>query len=309
MIQSKDRANHLWEPGKLWSLWDYMREFEAYRFIALANALGSITSLAPEQDVVIDDAWKAENVAAMEAFLPVLLDLGMDASHVSLERLLEKLKTKGVRFSDLAGICYELQGRLQDQAQRRYFFVLSPKEADLVGQAFSGWESALQRFPDIAFDVREAAVCLALFRHAASVYHSVQITERGLVELGTFLGVTDPHSGWTAVTSALEKVVKKKHSERSDFEKANFSNIEQIYGTVQALKNAWRNKISHAHGRLVLLGKDFGVERAEEILMATRAFMRRLADDIPPLDDETEHSLADISDITPDAFDPSKEQG
>jgi hypothetical protein len=54
-----------------------------------------------------------------------------------------------------------------------------------------------------------------------------------------------------------------------------------MYGTVEALKTAWRNKISHVQGKLVLLTSDFTPEVAEEIVMASRAFMRRLATEMP----------------------------
>jgi hypothetical protein len=58
--------------------------------------------------------------------------------------------------------------------------------------------------------------------------------------------------------------------------------IEQTHATVEALKNAWRNKVSHAHAKLAVLPGDFSQEIAEEILFATRSFMRQLANRLPP---------------------------
>ena len=98
---------------------------------------------------------------------------------------------------------------------------------------------------------------------------------------GKLIGVNDPHSGWTAVSNALDEIIAKKHQDRTAFERDNFKFLEQVQGTVAGLKNAWRNKISHAQGKLVLMTKDFSPEVAEEILFATRAFMRRLAIDAP----------------------------
>jgi hypothetical protein len=94
--------------------------------------------------------------------------------------------------------------------------------------------------------------------------------------------VPDPKSGWTAVTNALNKVVTKPRKDMTRFEKKNFTSLEQVRATVEALKNAWRNKISHADGRLALLSTEFNPEIAEEILLASRAFMRRLAEGLPP---------------------------
>jgi hypothetical protein len=140
---------------------------------------------------------------------------------------------------------------------------------------------ATERFPRIIDDVEEASKCYALSRYSAAVFHSVQIFEAGLIELGKFLNVTDPHSGWTAVSQALKKVIDQNYQDLSAFEKQNFKFLEQVQGTVEGLKNAWRNKISHVHGRLVLMTAEFSPEVSEEILFATRAFMRRLAEDLP----------------------------
>ena len=133
-------------------------------------------------------------------------------------------------------------------------------------------------------DAEEASKCFALSRFAASVFHSVQLVEVGLIELGTFIDVRDPSSGWTATTNRLTAIIKKDHGQRTDFERKNYAFLEQMQGTVEGLKNAWRNKISHAQGRLVLMNKDFSPSIAEEILFASRAFMRRLADGLPPLE-------------------------
>ena len=78
--------------------------------------------------------------------------------------------------------------------------------------------------------------------------------------------------------------MKKDYRQRTEFERKNYTFLEQMQGTVEGLKNAWRNKISHAQGRLILMNKDFSPDIAEEILFASRAFMRRLTDGLPPLE-------------------------
>lgn len=133
-------------------------------------------------------------------------------------------------------------------------------------------------------DIEEAAKCFALSRYAATVFHSTQVVEAGLIELGKLIGVTDPLSGWTATTNCLQRIIKKGYDARTPFEQQNFAFLEQMHGTIEGLKNAWRNKISHAQGKLTLLTADFSPDVAEEILFATRAFMRRLATDAPVSD-------------------------
>jgi hypothetical protein len=178
----------------------------------------------------------------------------------------------------------ELQDRLVDEIHPKIFLALSIRESELYNNPLTGWEEIIERFRAAITDVEEASKCSALSRYAAAVFHSLQIVETGLIELGKFINVQDPKSGWTAVANELNKIVKKKYEDRSHFEQQNFAFLEQIQGTVEALKNAWRNKIGHVQGRLTLMNKDFSQEIAEEILFASRAFMRRLADGLPPPD-------------------------
>jgi hypothetical protein len=120
-----------------------------------------------------------------------------------------------------------------------------------------------------------------LSRYAAAIFHSVQVVEVGLIELGKLIDVSDPMPGWTATTNRLQNIIKKGHAARTPFEQQHFAFLEQMHGTIEGLKNAWRNKVSHAHAKLTLLTADFSPDVAEEILFATRAFMRRLVTDGP----------------------------
>jgi hypothetical protein len=97
--------------------------------------------------------------------------------------------------------------------------------------------------------------------------------------------VTDPQLGWDATTNRLRKVLGAKYPDRSPFQQQHSAFLEQINGTIEILKGTWRNKISHAQGKLVLLTRDFTPEVAEEILFASRGFMRRLATDAPTSSD------------------------
>jgi len=123
--------------------------------------------------------------------------------------------------------------------------------------------------------------CFALSRYAATVYHACQVIELGLIELGKFLGVKDPKSGFTAVTRELRKLVDNGHSNLPDKYRDCFDFLEQMHGLAEALKSAWRNKIDHAQNTLVLMTPDFTPDIAEEIMFTSRSFMRRLATEMP----------------------------
>jgi len=217
--------------------------------------------------------------------LPGLQDMFSDYEMVCSVETVKKMiqyAKQGTEPGELHTLALELQGRVIDESRAREFFSLSTSESEVYRNPTKRWEKIVERLPIARMDIEEAQKCLALSRYAAAVFHSLQVVEVGLIELGAFIGVNDPISGWTAVAQRLKKIIDTKYPDLSEFEKSNRPFLEQLQGTVEALKNAWRNKVSHVHGKLTLMtGEEFHPDIAEEILLATRAFMRRLAEGLP----------------------------
>jgi hypothetical protein len=209
-------------------------------------------------------------------------ELELVASLATVQRMRELVAKPTCEYGEVGTVARELDGRLNDEMKERYCWALSLKEAEYYEFWRKGWELIIERFPDTVSDIEEAQKCFALSRYPATVFHSVQVVETGLIELGTFIKVADPKSGWTAVANELKKIVSKKREDLTEFERQHFQFLEQVQGTVEALKNAWRNKVSHVQGKILLMTKEFSPEVAEEILFASRSFMRGLIAALPP---------------------------
>jgi hypothetical protein len=277
-------------PGALWSLWDIMRKAYVAQLLLFAAISGNartkiaISTLHPVNDKhdQIDRDTLETVIGEFNRLEEHCMELELTCSVATVRSILRKLQaSKPPTFIAMAPLYVELQGRLVDEIDQRFFLALDVRESELYNNPTKSWAEIIARFPDTVSDVEEASKCLALSRYAAAVFHSLQIVERGLIELGTEIGVADPLSGWTAVTGRLQAIQKTKFQDRSAFERKHAPFLEQMVATVEGLKNAWRNKVSHAHGKLTLMTADFSPEIAEEILFATRAFMRRLATDGP----------------------------
>jgi hypothetical protein len=267
-------------PGRIWSLWD-MKDMPLDSMLSAVRVLTRWSTKGADAEKELSSDLKVDQEEKIATFEDPLRDFGFIASAASIKKIMAILSKQTVTWADLIPPASECLGRLIDESKDMEFFALLPRKSDYFKKPMRGWESAIDRFPNIRDEIEEASKCYALSRYAAAVFHSVQIVEHGLVELGVFINVGDPKSGWTAVSKALDTIIQKPHKSRSRFEKKNFEFLEQTQGTVQGLKNAWRNKISHSQGRLVLMTTEFGSEIAEEILFATRAFTRRLAEGIP----------------------------
>lgn len=178
-------------------------------------------------------------------------------------------------------MAFQVETTVDTECQTILFYRVEAERRRYFDNYRNGWEEAITRWPQLLTDVEEMSKCYALGRYAASVFHSVHADEIALIEVGKFLSVPDPKSGWTATANALEKITKTPYGQRSPFEQQHSAFFEQLQGTVEALKNAWRNKVSHAQGRLVLMTVDFNDQVAEDIIFATRAFLRRVATELP----------------------------
>jgi len=276
-------------PGKVVNLLEILRAY-AEAYVKGTHALGLLsTAIAEEQKEQHDIR---QNVLLLQRLQSHLTDLFGHCEHLpmtakSIQELLAVLikpesmslftQTEMVLLSSIA----DIQKRLRDELSINLFFKLPSEKKRYFDSPREGWEESLSRFPDAILDVEEMSKCFALSRYAACVFHSVGAIEVGLLHLGRFLSVNDPKSGWTAVSSKLQKIVGTDYQKLTQSEKDHFAFVEQMHAVTQALKSAWRNKISHAQGKLTVMTSEFSPDVAEEIMMASRSFMRRLAMEMP----------------------------
>ncbi len=186
-----------------------------------------------------------------------------------------------VTLPQLSRLAESLARTLKNELSLHVYLGISPREADFYEMPRDGWEEIIQRYPDSIDDIESASKCWALGQYVASVYHSTQIVEFGVIDLGRFLGVTDYRAGYTATTGALKKLIATPYPDWPTDFKGRSESLRQLHERLLALETAWRNKISHAQGKLHLMKKEFSPDVAEEILLATRAFMRVLSTEIP----------------------------
>jgi len=170
---------------------------------------------------------------------------------------------------------------LIDELATKLLFQLPSGKKEWFENPAKNWEKVVDRFPDAVTEIEEMGRCFALSRYGAAVFHSLLVVESGLIELGKVIGVTDPKAGWDATTRKLSDLVQGGHSKYPSSLTISFAVCEQINQKVQTMKHAWRNKVNHVAGKLVVIRSDFAPDIAEEIIIATRGFMRTLATDIP----------------------------
>jgi hypothetical protein len=287
---------------RLWSLWEIMKQFNAAYFAAMSMSVSGLYIAGSNRPLMEGFLWgnrykewikQNDHRVEMDNLLAQLstycIELELTASVASIGRIRLVLARADFANNALDDLWDELRTRLVDELQGRFFWSLTANEARHYSNPTEGWAGVLDRFPAATTDIEEMNKCFALSRYAGAVFHSVQAIECGLIDFGKFLKVNDPKSGWTAVNGRLATLVtKNKYAELEPLYQEHFTFLEQMHGTVGALNGAWRNKISHAQGRLTLMTSEFSSEVAEEIMISSRSFMRRLATELPKREGEEE---------------------
>lgn len=266
---------------KVVSLWEIMQEFRVDEVMKVTRRLLLYAREAGD----IGGGVKPNHIKGLRELTEEVKNLcskyDLPVSYKHSLRSRSYLDLLSISATGVMELANGLAHAVEDECWTILFLAIDNKTRDLYDEPLKGWEEIIDRFPNTIDDITEMNKCFALERYAASIFHSLHVVEAGLLELGKFLKIKDPKSGWTAVANELKKIVSKDHKSRTTFEKRNFLFIEQIQGTVEGLKNAWRNKVSHVQDKLVLLTIDFTPGVAEEIIFAVRAFTRRLATDLP----------------------------
>jgi HEPN domain-containing protein len=143
----------------------------------------------------------------------------------------------------------EVDGRLRDEIKNTYAFSLTPREAAMFNpaQPLLG-EDVLAKFESAAFDIEEAAKCLAFGRSTAAVFHALRVLETGIKALSKCLDV--PHmekpamKSWGIVLGEIKKKIDEKWPNEKDRDSGDGQLFEDLYLLMLAIK-APRNRTMH----------------------------------------------------------------
>jgi len=228
----------------------------------------------------IEEGSISQLIVALKEIKPDCERLGLEATSDLIKVIVDRWE----RYHDkrlLMNQCPQLAVCLENELKRRVCFVLPKSSQDRYTTPYQGWEQIVLAFPAAGEDVEEMNYCLAFGRQAAAIFHALLVVEHGVVDLGVLIGVQDPKPGWDATCRLLEKILAAGRSNATEEVRKHFSFLELVNKDIQSMKMAWRNKISHAEGKLVVMTSDFKPQVAEKIISACHGFMLLLATDGP----------------------------
>jgi hypothetical protein len=264
-----------------------VEQFSAANFYTIARLIestGHNYGMRPA-DVVPDDA---EITRLSDELLQIVridcVRIGLPLSARHIDELVEEVRDKylPLTYGAISLKLTELSNSIRREMGAVLFLYISTEKAKWFRKPLEGWGAAVERFGDtITTDIEEGAKCYACDRHAAAVFHMMLVAEFGALEVGKLIEMRDPKPSWHGVMNEIRRITQQtKFTDLKPIEQKYFKLLEQLSPLMLAMQNAWRHKIDHAANRLVLTTGEFQSYVAEEIITATRAFMRTLASEL-----------------------------
>jgi hypothetical protein len=254
-----------------------MKPFCAYELIDLVRSLENLaTAHAVRSTEVIRFEFRKRLIERTEGMQKLCQDCGLTNTSDQFDRIREKLSSGNhpITYAELASMLPEVMNRIEDETSHQVVMMVEPAYLECFSnpQFFDPKDVSANKvsiqFSSAAEDIAESGKCLACGRSTACVMHLNRIMEVGLKALAAALNI-GPQNDWgkylTRIENELQARMKASGARTLD---------EQFYAEAHAMfdsvRRAWRNPTMH-------VDRTYTEERAEEILITVRSFMRHLA--------------------------------
>lgn len=274
-----------------------MLEFSAGYFISLTSVLHHI------ENVVLLSERDPDRLKLWFNNIPNLINqcdkLGLDASSAKAHSVWAQWQQR-VAVPILQESLRELSSRIQDELFSVCFYYVLPNKADYLTRdprsIGSGYPSStrlkrsdeyfgqevVSRFLSTETDLREAIRCYVFECLPACVFHLMRATEIGIPKVARLCGIKDPKPSWGAVLTRAEKLTQDtKYEDLPVLAQPHIEFLRMVVADMRSLQRAWRNKVTHVEDRLIAATATMDIQDVHEIFVATRSFLRRLAEGLP----------------------------
>jgi hypothetical protein len=203
------------------------------------------------------------------ASLPCMLTKGRIAS------ALRGLQS-GMTNRELKNRIGEMHNFLRGELASYVFYAVAPEMVPYAEPQSPLWSDKVnEAFPDIRFDIAEAAKCLALNRPTASAFHSLRALEAGLQALARCLDIEDPMRGpertWGSVLRSIKNELDRRWPHAKDRFDGQGKIFSALYASLAAIQNPYRDATMH-------LEKKYNPEDAIHIFVMVKGLMAKIAE-------------------------------
>lgn len=221
--------------------------------------VAALAALCGAREAAAEATSLAAALAHLRALQPALETLGAEHAAVEARMLLLQVEDGRIRPARLPKALARLEERLPEELAGIRLLTLAPAQwRHLVDPAPFG--AAVEfAFPEAGYDIEEAALCLAIRRPSAAVYHCMRVVECGLVVLGGSLraDLLGEDRQWTRIMARLREAAGPDQAD--------------LVAALEQVRRCWR-------GARLMPAEKYTEAEAERLFRAAGAFMAALAE-------------------------------
>ncbi len=244
--------------NRLVSLWEVL-QIKSSDFMSINETVSRYCEKASKGDPKMfpNNQQRSQTLKEFGEIRECCLRMGLTVSPLLLRQNISDLESKPFTLGDVLKVYEIWHACFQAEMDGQLMFLVKPErvgfyESDWTGLTKAGekikamTEVIAEEFPSAVWDMHEAGNCFAFERFTACVYHLMRAAEFGLVAACKSLGAKDDRLvSWDRMIQFIESEIKKAVSTQQQ----DFKEIERKYGEIVswfvALKNGWRNPVSH----------------------------------------------------------------
>lgn len=187
----------------------------------------------------------------LEAFGAEANRVGAKLAFISADRLFRGIQEEPckINWGQLGAFLADIESRFADHLNFVKLFVIPEERAILLNGADQLLKAQTANlYPSVLFDCEEAAKCLCLGRPTASVFHSMRMIEVAIAAISLRLSIPDPSKAdrsWGAMLNSIKAKMVELYPPKGRAVGCEGSKIEEVYVTLDAVKNPWRNATMH----------------------------------------------------------------
>jgi hypothetical protein len=226
----------------------------------------------------VNDAQFLGDVAANCNLLNQSLDaLGAQISRMAVDECLSSLAgAEKPSLDELKGKFDEIGRTIRRELSQRRLLVIASADQDLYQPAKPLFGSDFAaKFPTHgAFELDEAAKCLALGRPTAAAFHLMRLLEIGIRTMHLCLGgsgaLTGGDRNWGSMLKAMRTSIDTKWPTVASKSHGDGQIFDSLYASFDAVRNPWRNSTMHVELK-------YTDDEARHIFGAVRGFVIKIA--------------------------------
>lgn len=194
--------------------------------------------------------------------------LSLRQSWKQAQRILDSVTAGWLPLNGLVRMIEDLYQRLLDELEDDIFLQIGVEQTSLFENPTAFGSEVFNAFGSANDDIFEASTCLALDRGTACVMHLSRVVEVGLRVLADTLGLPQ-RNDWGKHLDDIDKELTKRYKS-SGTRTPDELFYSEAAAQIGHIKTAWRNPGMH-------VDKSYGPDRASDIFLAVKSFMRHLA--------------------------------